>query len=50
MGNIRFKAFDLGGHEAVRSAWRNYFPKVDGIIYLIDAADPSRFNESIKEL
>ena len=46
LGGIRFKAFDLGGHPAVRKAWKTYFPNVDGIVYLIDAADPSRFEES----
>mmetsp|Transcript_14732 Transcript_14732/g.2130 ORF Transcript_14732/g.2130 Transcript_14732/m.2130 type:complete len:145 (+) Transcript_14732:43-477(+) len=49
LGKIRFKAFDLGGHLAVRKTWKSYFPQVDGIIYLVDAADPGRFEESKKE-
>ena len=50
LGNIRFKAYDLGGHETVRKTWRTYFPTVDGIIYLVDDADKERFPESKKEL
>ena len=50
LGNIRFKAFDLGGHVAARKAWKNYFPSVDGVIYLVDSADPKRFEESKIEL
>jgi len=50
LGNVRFKAYDLGGHETVRKTWKTYFPTVDGVIYLVDAADKIRFNESKKEL
>ena len=42
-------AFDIGGHEAMRKMWREYFPKIDAIVYLIDAADPDRFEESKSE-
>lgn len=50
LGNVRFKAYDLGGHVAARKAWKNYFPSVDGVIYLVDSADRDRFDESKKEL
>jgi len=50
LGNIRFRAFDLGGHKAVRTTWKNYFPTVDGIFYLVDSSNQSRFEESRREL
>ena len=50
MGKIKFKAWDLGGHEAVRKTWRNYVADVDGIIYLVDSTNVKRFEESRIEL
>lgn len=50
MAGINFKAFDLGGHEIARRVWKDYYAKVDAIVFLVDAVDRDRFVESKKEL
>jgi len=46
LGHITFKAWDLGGHEAVRDLWKDYYVEADAVIFLVDSADSARFGEA----
>lgn len=50
IGNIRFNSYDLGGHLQARKTWADYCGTVDGIIFMVDAADLTRIPEAKKEL
>jgi len=50
MGTLHFQAWDLGGHGQARIIWESYFTEVDGIFFIIDASDESRFHEAREEL
>ncbi|KYR01223.1 GTP-binding protein Sar1A [Tieghemostelium lacteum] len=50
MGNIKFRTFDLGGHESARKIWKDYYASVDAIVYLVDSSNSDRFEESKREL
>ena len=50
LNNLTITAHDLGGHAQARHIWKTYFDATDGIVFMVDAADRSRFEEVKKEI
>ena len=50
VGQLKLKAFDLGGHETARRLWQDYTTTVDAVVFLVDAIDRQRFPEAKREL
>mmetsp|Transcript_7410 Transcript_7410/g.15811 ORF Transcript_7410/g.15811 Transcript_7410/m.15811 type:complete len:179 (+) Transcript_7410:192-728(+) len=48
--NMELQLFDIGGVIKVRPVWRQYAPKADGIIFVIDGNDRARFEQAREEL
>jgi len=46
VGRVKLIFWDLGGQKGLRGIWEKYYAEVHGIVYVIDAADAKRFEES----
>jgi len=46
IGRVKLIFWDLGGQTGLRGIWEKYYAEVHGLIYVIDAADMERFDES----
>ena len=49
-GNVRFKAWDLGGHESWRKLWETFVLGAHGVIFLVDSVAAERVDEARDEL
>jgi len=50
IGGITLSIFDMGGHKEARRLWKDYYPTVDSIIYIIDSVDYDRLSDSCAAL
>ncbi|HME56509.1 MAG TPA: ADP-ribosylation factor-like protein [Candidatus Lokiarchaeia archaeon] len=46
LGNVNFIFEDLGGQEAYRVNWKNYWRDPDFMLFMVDATDATRFPEA----
>lgn len=46
LGGQPLRLFDVGGGKQIRSIWTEYYGEVHGVIFVVDAADPTRFDEA----
>lgn len=47
---VSFTVWDVGGQDKIRPLWRHYFTGCEGLIFVVDASDSSRFQEAKGEL
>ncbi|XP_069490667.1 ADP-ribosylation factor-like [Ambystoma mexicanum] len=50
MQNVSFTIWDVGGQPKIRPLWRHYYTNTDGLLFVVDSADPERFEEARSEL
>ncbi|KAJ3375599.1 ADP-ribosylation factor 3 [Allomyces macrogynus ATCC 38327] len=48
--NVKFNVWDVGGQDKIRPLWRHYYAGTQGLIFVIDTADPDRIEEAASEL
>ncbi|KAM3921653.1 uncharacterized protein RB166_011071 [Leptodactylus fuscus] len=48
--NVTFTVWDVGGQDRIRVLWKHYYLNTDGLIFVVDSADPERFLEASSEL
>ncbi|KAK2960396.1 putative GTP-binding protein SAR1A [Blattamonas nauphoetae] len=44
--NLTITAYDMGGHPSVRHLWKEYLTTANAIVYIVDAHDHDRLEES----
>lgn len=47
---LKYKIWDIGGRESNRPLWKAYVRKTEGVVFVVDSTDSSRFEEARHEL
>lgn len=47
---VTFQVWDVGGQEKLRPLWKSYTRRTDGMVFVVDSAEPERIEEARVEL
>ncbi|XP_054850588.1 ADP-ribosylation factor 6-like [Eublepharis macularius] len=50
INNVTFTMWDIGGQDRIRALWSHYHANADGLVFMVDSVDSSRFAEARYEL
>ncbi|XP_060111633.1 ADP-ribosylation factor 6-like [Heteronotia binoei] len=50
INNVTFTMWDVGGQDRIRALWKHYYTNTDGLVFMVDSVDSSRFEEARSEL
>ncbi|XP_044153929.1 ADP-ribosylation factor 1-like [Bufo gargarizans] len=50
MRNVTFTVWDMGSRNKIRALWKPCYQNTDGLIFVVDSADPERFQDANSEL
>ena len=48
--SVSFTVWDVGGQDKIRVLWKHYFNGSDGLVFVVDSVDQTRFHEAREEL
>lgn len=43
---FKLNIWDIGGQEAIRTYWENYYDRTDGLVFVVDSSDDYRLDEA----
>ena len=43
---FKLNVWDIGGQEAIRTYWENYYDRTDGLVFVVDSSDDYRLDEA----
>ena len=48
--HVSFTVWDVGGQDKIRVLWKHYYTNTDGLVFVVDSVDHTRFQEAREEL